>query len=250
MNPLLLIKNYKEIVKKIINSNRPYILYDTEVINENGISYGNSEEHNTYLGEELELFSELTKKALFTTTGVLGALKTIQKHYSTEVEHFHIGYNHCLEKVRPSNSKIYDVLFFGSTAAPERQQVLQKLMNCGLKIVTLGYCDYLMRDSYISASKIILNINFNHNYGFVSYYRTTFLAANKIACLTNRVIDEENQLPLCHVSEDDDLVIGCIKYLESNNIESEGRRVYDEFKYNRLHQSDWWKSMFIKYLIN
>jgi len=244
-HPQLLIKYNPEAALALLKCDKPYFLLETEVINENLNGYGDeSIPERRYSEAERDLYIRLTQQALF-AGGPVKLCKTLSR-VTDRIEQVRYNYHPCLERISHWPEKKFDVLFYGSFETEERRDVLQRLSQSGLSVIILGYCDQSMRDSYIAASRIVLNINVSAT-GSVSTLRTIFCAANKVACLSNRVEDLDGELELCHVSESDDLVEGCKKYLAERAWVSEGVRVYNTLR-SRQSGTEFWKEIFKKYL--
>jgi len=244
-HPQLLIKYNKDAALALLKSNRPYFILETEPINESLSGYGNQDlPERRYTEEERDLYIRMMQNALF-CGGSLVLCKLFSK-ITNNIERIRYHYHPCLESIHHWPDKKFDILFYGSFETDERRSVLERLSNSGLSVIILGYCDHAMRDSYIAASRVVLNINFAAS-GIVSSLRTTFCAANKVACLTNKVEDIDGELELCHVSESDDLVEGCKRYLAERAWVSEGVRVYNTLR-SRQSGTEFWKEIFKKYL--
>lgn len=95
------------------------------------------------------------------------------------VELLQIGYQPELERIRKSTVQDIDVLFYGSYNE-RRQNVLAKLRERGLNVVTLFGVYGEARDAYISRAKVILNMHFYNQHVF-EIVRAFYLLTNSKA---------------------------------------------------------------------
>jgi hypothetical protein len=252
-NPQLLIKHYPDAVRNVLSNPHNYCVFETEPLNEDGLSYGEpapdaeGNDHNKYSEKDVTLLKEFLGNAKFIMCPVMGSGPGLRK-YNPNFEFFKYGYHKSLEKIRHAEFKLYDVLFYGSSATRERLDVLDSISSSGLSFANLGYVDYLMRDTYIATSRVILNINWSKYLGgFVASSRAVICSANRIACLTNKVKDDEDYLKYCHVTTNEDWVEQIVQYRDSGMIRPEGIRVYEELR-SDPPMSKFWIDTIKKYL--
>lgn len=138
------------------------------------------------------------------------------------------GYHRNLELILPSAGRDIDVLFYGSIL-DRRRTILEKLSQaCNVSALRGVYSE--KRDSYISRSKMILNVH---------HYSTQIFEAIRISYLLNNrcFIVSEDSLEYCYKGVNlvrvpyDQVVETCIDFLKHPE-EMENRRWqnYQEFK--------------------
>lgn len=144
-----------------------------------------------------------------------------------KAKHLPIGYHEKLENIKHPDIKDIDVLFYGSVNE-RRKSILEKLADINLKVLFGVYGNE--RDSYITRSKIILNVH---------YYSAQILEAVRISYLLNNkcfIITEESKInPYEDVSlvtvPYDKIAETCAYYLKNPKlIDNKAINNYEKFK--------------------
>ena len=104
-----------------------------------------------------------------------------------------LGYEPALEKIKPSDHKETDVLFYGSLNA-RRDALLQDLRRAGLSVRHLFNVYDDERDQAIASARVVLNLHFYED-AIHEIVRTSYLLANRVAivseCNATTEIDDD-----------------------------------------------------------
>jgi len=156
-NPLLLIKFNKNFLYDLIISKRPFIIYSSELIRPDLSGY-NFELRDDFNSEEKDIFLKICTMALQIWTMIGGPEIDIFGKVNRNVKHLKIGFTPSFSMMKKCRSPDWDILFYGSMSA-HRKSILDGFEKTGLKIAVLGYGSEMIRDCFLSNTKIVLNIN-------------------------------------------------------------------------------------------
>lgn len=141
------------------------------------------------------------------------------------------GFHERIQEIAPADDKLLDIYFFGSVAnEPLRAQQLQRLATAGLSLAyhEIGTTD-LVRNSFIAAAKI--NLNLVHRPGFQHIsYRVPWLANNRICPLSTPALDREGYLQFARIVSDEELVERCRAYIDSREYTRAGDEAYERLR--------------------
>ncbi len=159
--------------------------------------------------DEFEVYSQLTDKAVYTP----------------------FGFHEKIQELSPADEKLLDVYFFGSVAnEPLRAEQLQRLAQAGFSLAyhEIGASD-LMRNSFIAAAKINLNLVHRPSWRHISY-RVPWLANNRICPVSTRNLDREGYLKYAHTVSTEELVERCRAYIDTGEYTRAGDEAYERLR--------------------
>jgi len=142
------------------------------------------------------------------------------KHLGVDrVKLLKIGYQKELRRINMSVNKDIDILFYGSINE-RRSEIINGLINKGLKVKTLFGVYGRERDEWIGRSKIVLNLHYYHSQIF-EVVRVFYLLINSIA-----VVGEVNEsTSIDNVFKDgiissryEELVDSCFTIIKENSL--------------------------------
>jgi hypothetical protein len=150
---------------------------DSVIINTEQLFSGDSISPN---GKWSEQVLELSRKFEIWDYSETNIAKLKGLNTTARVKFLEVGYQEKLKRI-PKNQPDIDVLFYGSPNE-RRIKVLDELKSMNLKVVNLYRVHGLERDSYISRSKIVLNMHF-HPTQIFEIIRVHYLMNNSKAIL-------------------------------------------------------------------
>ncbi|MBU3550122.1 hypothetical protein ICN13_02055 [Polynucleobacter sp. MWH-Berg-3C6] len=130
-----------------------------------------------------------------------------------------IGYQKELRRINMSTNKDIDVLFYGSINE-RRAEIINGLINRGLRVKTLFGVYGKERDEWIGRSQIVLNHHYYNSHIF-EIVRVFYLLSNSIA-VVGEVNDSTSISSLykegIYPSKYEDLVDSCLKLIKDNSL--------------------------------
>ena len=151
-----------------------------------------------------------------------------------DITHCPIGYSEALGRIELTEERDIDVLFYGSMNE-RRLQILEQLVESGLRVETLFGVYGEQRDALIARSKLVLNIHY-YPAKIFEIVRISWLLANGVC-----VVSEDSPIDSALESVQDGiiqapydgLVRTCRQVIEDGTWISTGRRGFDVFRRNR-----------------
>lgn len=159
--------------------------------------------------DEYEEYSKITDKAVFTP----------------------FGFHERIQEIVPAQEKLLDIYFFGSVAnEPLRAQQLHRLAQAGFSMAyhEIGASD-LMRNSFLAAAKINLNLVHRPTFRHISY-RVPWLANNRICPISTRNLDREGYLKYARTVSDEELLPACRQYIDTLEYARAGDEAYERLR--------------------
>jgi hypothetical protein len=143
------------------------------------------------------------------------------------------GFHHRSDEIEQMREKFFDIYFFGSLN-PEREKIVLALQSAGLSMAIHQRSNVAVRNSYIGASRICLNLVQGAPYTHVSVQRVLYLANNRVCCVSNRNADHDNYLRHAVSFDTAGLVDGCITIVRSAAHQRLGEEAYASFSPNLM----------------
>ena len=156
----------------------------------------------------------------------------------SKVTHCPIGFSEKLQRIEHLQDKDIDVLFYGSMNE-RRLQILEALVNAGLKAEAVFGVYGKQRDEMIGRSRIVLNIHYFPSKIF-EIVRISYLLANRVCVVSE---DSPSDSALESVQQGiiqaphEKLVTACKDLIDNNAWDAVAQRGFDVFSSRR--QSDY-----------
>ncbi len=211
VNPHLLVRFHRPALRAILDLKVPFGVFSTELLDPDAAGF-NGEQHNRLSPAEYLIFRELVERAWF----VWSFFRQDATGYGHHTDRFrNIAFGHCdaLQEVRLASQTRYDLVYYGSTASESRRDRLTEISKSGLRVMALGYCHYLERNSAIALSRAILHLNHPPPFKHATPVRFAYGATNRICVLTDPTEDEDNHMRLGHVLPEENFAEACCDFL-------------------------------------
>ena len=203
-----------------------YILLQSEIIT--GDSINNWSVQKSFA----DVYLPLMRQAQAVWTGVESNIKAL-KELQVEAELILMGYHPLMEEVHHKFIKDIDFLFCGSIT-PHRKKLLEALVACGGKVVTIFDDAAMYRNDLIARAKINLAPNQGPGMNHLGGSRVLYLLNNRSLVIVERCHDQqlyEHCFPWAETARWVDL---CMETLHRPDLEQITEEYYERFKKIRM----------------